>query len=99
MPRIFQRQDNGLMTELPHDFDYTDRLHSRELMIEAIVLASDAEVREFEIKKARQERDEARAALARSEAESKLVRDREAGLAKLKSLGLNDDEIKAIIGR
>lgn len=89
MRRIFQKADDGLLTELPQDFDYTGRVHSLAI-IEAAVLWSDAEIAQLKAHEAH-EVEEQKAADAEREAQ---VQRRAAILGRL---GLTDDEAAVLL--
>ena len=95
MPRIFQADDSGMLTELPSDTDYLSLLHRRELMVEAVVLYSPKEIAEHEEMAAR-----AKAEGAKAEAERAAIRERrrEARMKVSDATGLSMDELREALG-
>lgn len=54
MPHIFKKGDDGLLTELPRDYDYTGQMYSNTVMVQGIVLWNAAEIAEHEEQVAKQ---------------------------------------------
>lgn len=102
MPRIFQKQDNGLLVELPQGTAWQDQQHSRELMLEAIILPSAAEIAEHAalVQAAEAERQAALEAEQQAQEQHAANQARRAAHreAVKQRLGLTDDELDSLTG-
>lgn len=90
MPHIFRKGDDGLLTELPRDYDYTGQMYSNTVMVQAIVLWNAAEISEHAEQMAR-----AAAQVAAGETDRAAELERRAEI--LARLGLTEEDIKLLL--